>query len=171
MELALAIALGNGVGRAEIDHVERADRADIRHAAADDGAEAIVGGREHAAHQQVADFGRGQVDHAGQLAGIDQLLHRAAADAGGMEHETLEIVLAGRGDLLHGGRGDAEHGDADRRQSGARSRVCFAARSSSRAFTMPTSALAPLASTMREIEFSPCTSVTEYIMVMSAGPT
>ena len=47
----------------------------------------------------------------------------------------------------------------------------LAARASSRAFTMPTSALAPLASTWREIEFRPCTSVTEYIMVMSAGPT
>jgi hypothetical protein len=36
---------------------------------------------------------------------------------------------------------------------------------------MPASALAPLASTTREIELRPCTSVTEYIMVMSAGPT
>src|SRR5258708_10396927 len=36
---------------------------------------------------------------------------------------------------------------------------------------MPMSALAPLASTWREIEFSPCRAVTEYIMVMSAGPT
>ena len=36
---------------------------------------------------------------------------------------------------------------------------------------MPTNAFAPLASTAREIELRPCTSVTEYIMVMSAGPT
>ena len=44
-------------------------------------------------------------------------------------------------------------------------------RSSSRAFAMPISALAPLASTWREIELRPDTSVTEYIIVMSAGPT
>ena len=37
--------------------------------------------------------------------------------------------------------------------------------------TMPASALAPLASTAREIELRPCTSATECIMVMSAGPT
>src|SRR5262249_58915633 len=43
--------------------------------------------------------------------------------------------------------------------------------SSRRALTMPISALAPLASTAREIELRPCTSATEYIMVMSAGPT
>src|SRR4051794_40782273 len=36
---------------------------------------------------------------------------------------------------------------------------------------MPAMALAPLASTEREIELRPCTSVTEYIMVISAGPT
>ena len=36
---------------------------------------------------------------------------------------------------------------------------------------MPATALAPFDSTAREIELRPCTSVTEYIMVMSAGPT
>src|SRR6266436_340160 len=137
VQLAATVALGNGVGRSEIDHVERADRADVRDAGANDGAETILGRREHAAHQQIADFRGRDVDHPRQETGIDQLLHRAAADAGGMEDEA---------------------------------RV-FAARASSRAFTMPTSALAPLASTWREIEFSPCTSVTEYTMVISACPT
>ena len=47
----------------------------------------------------------------------------------------------------------------------------LAVRSSRRAFTMPINALAPFASTVREIELRPCTSVTEYIIVMSAGPT
>ena len=94
MQLAAAVALGHGVGRAEIDHVERADRADIGDARADDGAEAVFGGREHAAHQQVADLGGGDVDHAGEQAGIDQLLHRLAADAGGVEDQALVIVLA-----------------------------------------------------------------------------
>ncbi|GCC42075.1 hypothetical protein chiPu_0026433, partial [Chiloscyllium punctatum] len=117
---ALPVALRDGVRRAEVHHVQRADRADIRHAAADDGAETVLGGREHAAHQEVADLGRGEVDHAGELAGLDQLLHRAAADAGGVEHETLEILAQVGRDLLHRRRGDAEHGDADRGQAGAR---------------------------------------------------
>ena len=42
---------------------------------------------------------------------------------------------------------------------------------SRRAFAMPISACAPLASTWREIELRPETSVTEYIIVMSEGPT
>ena len=37
--------------------------------------------------------------------------------------------------------------------------------------TMPPMAWAPLASTWREIELRPCTSVTEYIIMMSLGPT
>ena len=46
---------------------------------------------------------------------------------------------------------------------------CFAA--ASRARAMPISALAPLASTWREIELRPETSVTEYIIVRSDVPT
>ena len=42
---------------------------------------------------------------------------------------------------------------------------------SRRAFTIPIKAWAPLASTCREIELRPWTSVTEYIIVMSVGPT
>ena len=53
---------------------------------------------------------------------------------------------------------------------GARAAAAFAL-SASRARTMPTIACAPLPSTWREIELRPCTSVTEYIIVMSAGPT
>ena len=120
VEFALAIAFGNRVGRAEIDHVERADRADEGHAAADDRAKAVVGGRKHAAHQEIADFRRREIDDGGQHAGIDQLLHRAAADAGGVEDETFEIVAQVGRDLLHGRRRHAEHGDADGRQIGRR---------------------------------------------------
>src|SRR3546814_9586396 len=36
---------------------------------------------------------------------------------------------------------------------------------------MPARAAAPLASTCFEIRFKPCTSVTEYIIRMSEGPT
>ena len=37
--------------------------------------------------------------------------------------------------------------------------------------TMPASAFAPFASTRREIRLRPCTSVTEYIIMMSEAPT
>jgi hypothetical protein len=36
---------------------------------------------------------------------------------------------------------------------------------------MPAIAAAALPSTLRVIEFRPCTSATEYIIMMSAGPT
>ena len=123
VKLALAIALGNGVGRAEIDHVERADRADEGHAAADGCAKAVVGGGKHAAHQEIADFRRREVDDRGEHSGIDQLFHRAAADAGGVEDQTFEIVAQVGRDFLNGRRGHAEHGDADGWQS--RRRVAF----------------------------------------------
>ena len=84
------------------------------------GAEAVVGRREDAAHQEVADLRRREVDDAGEQAGIDQLLHRLAAGAGGVEDQALELVAQRRRDLLHGGRCDAEHGEADGRQAGSR---------------------------------------------------
>ena len=37
--------------------------------------------------------------------------------------------------------------------------------------TIPASAFAPFASTRREIRLRPCTSVTEYIIMMSEAPT
>ena len=56
--------------------------------------------------------------------------------------------------------------------SGARARGARRlARRGSRAFTMPAIACAPLARTWREIALRPCTSVTEYIIMMSDGPT
>ena len=42
---------------------------------------------------------------------------------------------------------------------------------SSRARTIPAIACAPFASTCSEIAFRPCTSVTEYIIMISEGPT
>jgi hypothetical protein len=169
VEQPAAIFLRHGVGRAEIHHVERAAGADIGHALADDGAEAVLGGREDAAHQQVADFRRGDVDDALHQAAVDQLLHRLAADAGGVEDEAVVLGLQRRGDLLDAGRGDAEHGEADARQLlGASARFRAA---SARALTMPAMACAPLASTARVIELRPCTSATECIIMMSDGPT
>src|ERR1700732_4967640 len=107
VQVAAAVALGDGFGGAEIDHIERADRTDIGDAGADDGAEAILGRRGHPAHQETADFTCRYVGHACQQTGIYQLLHRAAADAGGMEDEAFVIAAQRRRNLLHGGRGDA----------------------------------------------------------------
>src|SRR3984957_9268951 len=61
VQLAAAVALGDRVGRTEIDHVERADRADIGDAGANNGAETILGGREYTTHQEIADLGRGEI--------------------------------------------------------------------------------------------------------------
>ncbi len=101
--------------RPEIDHVERADRADIRQPGAGNRAEAILGGGKHSAEQQVADLRRGDVEDARQQAGIGELLHRAAAGAGGVEHQAVVVALQAIDDLGHAGRGDAEHGEAERR--------------------------------------------------------
>ena len=101
IEGAALVALGHGLGRAEVHHVERADRADVGQPRADDGAEAVLGGGEHAAHHHVADLGGRDVDDARQQPRVDQLLHRLAADAGGVEHEAVVLALELGGDLLH----------------------------------------------------------------------
>ena len=49
----------------------------------------------------------------GEQAGIDELLHRLPAGAGGVEDEAIEFLLQRAGDQLHARRGDAEHGEAD----------------------------------------------------------
>jgi hypothetical protein len=67
VESTADVLLGHRLRGAEVHHVERADRADVGHAGADDGAEAVLGRRKDAAHHHVADFGRGEVDHAGTL--------------------------------------------------------------------------------------------------------
>ncbi len=41
-----------------------------------DGAEAVLGRRQHAAEQQVGDFGGGDVEHAAEQAAVGQLFHR-----------------------------------------------------------------------------------------------
>src|SRR3546814_10093202 len=66
------VLLWDGVARAEVHHVEGADRADVGKARADEGAEAVRVGGEHAAHHHVADFGGGEVDGGGQQAAVGQ---------------------------------------------------------------------------------------------------
>jgi hypothetical protein len=57
------------------------------------GAEPVLGGGKDAAQQHVADLGRGEVEHALHLAAVDQLFHRLPADAGGVEHQAIVVVV------------------------------------------------------------------------------
>ena len=118
IEGAAAVMRRHRVRRTEIHHVERTDRADIGNPRADDRPEAVFGGRKNAAHHHVADLGRGDVDHTLHQAGIDELFHRPAADAGGVENQRLPILFDQLGDLLHARRRDAEHRHADERTLG-----------------------------------------------------
>ena len=65
--------------------------------------------------KQIADLGGGDVDDADHGAGIDEFFHRLAADAGGVENQTLEIVVERIDDGFDARRGHAEHGEADHR--------------------------------------------------------
>src|SRR5206468_5551601 len=75
VEPSPSVAFRNRIGRTEIDHIERAGRADIWHSATDNRTEAVFAGRKHTAYQIVADLRSREVDDAGQLPGVDQLLH------------------------------------------------------------------------------------------------
>ena len=106
--------LGHGVARAEVDHVQRTERDDLRHAAPAGGLEPVRSGGQHAADQVVGQLRRRQVEDAGDQPGLDQALHRPAAGAGRVEDEHLVAaalqLLPRRGDRR---RGDAEHGGRD----------------------------------------------------------
>ena len=83
----------HGVAAAEVDHVERAQRDDLRQPRAARRLEPVRPGRQHAADEVVAQLGRGDVEHAGQEAGVDERLHRPAAGARRVEHEHLVAAL------------------------------------------------------------------------------
>ncbi len=93
VEQAVLVCLGDGRRGAEVDHIERADRADVGHPGADHRAETVLGRGEDPAEHHVADFGRGGVDDAFDHATLDQFFHRLAADAGGVEDEAIVGVL------------------------------------------------------------------------------
>ena len=90
----------------------------IGHAAADDRAEAVVGRREHAAHQEIADLGRGEIDRrpASMPESTSFSIERPPTPVAWKTRHSKSFAQVGR-DLLHGRRRHAEHGEADRRQS------------------------------------------------------
>ena len=110
VEIPVAVALGHRVHRPEVDHVERAEGDDLRDSRLSGGLEPLRDRREHAARDQVAELRRRDVERADREAGLEELLHRAAARAGLVEDEhlvaeLLETLARGR----HRGRGHAEH--------------------------------------------------------------
>ena len=96
VERAAGEAVGDGLGRPEVDHVEGAAGADVRDAGAGDGAEAVGAGAEHAAAEVVGDLGGGDVDQALEHAAVGEALHRPAAGAGGVEDERVAVVEEAR---------------------------------------------------------------------------
>ena len=117
VEVAALEALGHGVARAEVDHVERAERDDLRDAARGPTASSRSGpGREDAADEFVGQLGRRDVEHAGQVAAGRQRLERLPAGAGGVEDEHLVAeLLQPLARARDARRRDAEHRRADQR--------------------------------------------------------
>ncbi|MNV47929.1 hypothetical protein D3C71_1398130 [compost metagenome] len=112
VERAALIAFGHGVHAAEVHHVQGAARADIRRAGAGHGAQAVFRAGQYTAEQEVADFGRGQVQHSGKQAAVQELFHRLSARARGVKHQAVVTRVQQRRHLLHASGRDAEHGDA-----------------------------------------------------------
>src|ERR687895_296173 len=96
VEVAVLELRRHGVARAEVDHVERAERHDLRHAGAPGGLEPGRPGRQHAAHEVVAQLGRRDVEHAGQEPAVHERLHGLAAGAGRVEDKHLVALLLER---------------------------------------------------------------------------
>ena len=83
----------HGVARAEVDHVQRAERDDLRDAGAPDRLQAVGPGREDAADEVVGQLGRRDVERADQEAAGGQRLEGLPARAGGVEDEHLVAEL------------------------------------------------------------------------------
>ena len=164
---AAGTSSGTRVARAEVHHVERAAGADIGQARADDRAEAVLGRGKDAADQHVGDLGRRQVENAGEQAGIAERLHRAAAGAGGVEHQAVELALEVR--AAPPGRRASSRRTWSARPPGALAPAALLPPALGRWAIMPASAWAALARTVSVIELSPCTSATECIIRMSDG--
>jgi hypothetical protein len=85
VEIPAPVFLRHRIEAAEIDHIERADGADIWEARADHGAQSVRAGAQHAIEEEVADLCRGDVDETDEQPAIRELLHGAPAGSGGVE--------------------------------------------------------------------------------------
>ena len=116
VEEPVAEPLRHGVAGAEVDHVEGAERDDLRNAELARGLEPVGPGGEDSADEFVGELRRRHVEHAGDEPAAHERLHRLPARAGGVEHEHLVAELLqplARG--RDAGRGDAEHRRRDER--------------------------------------------------------
>ena len=102
-----AKALGHGLDGAEVHHVERADRHDLRNPRPSCRPESIRPGAEHATYDLVAPLGGRHVHDAGDIAVVDQPLHGATASARRVEDEHVEPGALQA--LAHGGHGRCGH--------------------------------------------------------------
>ena len=153
--------------RPEVHHVERAAGADVGHRRARERVHPRPGrptARRRRSRRRSRSWSTSITR--GEQSRLDQLLHRLPAGAGRVEHEAVVVRLEPLRDRLHAGRREAEHGEADRRAATRRrSSPCRRRRSCRRARARRSP------STRSEMRLMPATSVTEYIMQMSAGPT
>src|SRR5690606_18565731 len=109
VEQPVGVALGHGVRRGEVDHVECAARADVRDLRARDRVEPVLARGQDAAGDEVADLGGRDVEDAGEVTVVGEFLHRGAAGAGGVEDEAVVGVGQPVADGVDAGRGDPEH--------------------------------------------------------------
>ena len=163
VQVAIGEARRHRLARAEVHHVERAEGDDLRHSHRTRRLQAMRPGREDAADELVRELRRGGVEHAGEVAGACQRLHRLAAGAGRVEHEhlvaeLLEALARGR----HAGRRDAEHAGADQPLLG--SEIGHPRRAA------PAIMAAAFVMIRAEIRLIPAMSTTEYIIAMSTEP-
>ena len=110
VEQAPLEALRHSVPAAEVDHVERAATADVRHGVPRKDIQARRASAQHALADLVGHFGGGDVNHTGEHARLDQLLHALSANTGGMEDKAVKVVLQALRHRLHAGGGNAKHG-------------------------------------------------------------
>ena len=121
IEGAAAVALRHGLRRAEVHHVERAERADVGQPRADDGAEAVFGGRRNMPPIIMSQISVVVTS----ITPDEQAANRPASPSTGRRCRWrgtpgIVIVLELLGDLLHARRRDAEHGQADGGQFSSR---------------------------------------------------
>ena len=163
-----AIALGHGLDGAEVHHVERADRHDLRNPRPSCRPEPIRPGAEHATYDLVAPLGGRHVHDAADIAVVDQSLHGATASARRVEDEHFEPGALQA--LAHGGHAGVVTPNIVAARRG-RSRAAAAGVCRQPSATMPAIAPAALARIRRDNGFSPAMSTTEYISVMSLTST
>ena len=165
VEVAVLELGRHGVARAEVDHVQRPERDDLRQAGAPHRLQAIGAGGEDAADQVVGELGRGGVERADQEAAGGERLEGLPARPGGVEDEHLVAELL---QALARGR-DARRGDAEHRRP--HQRALAGALAGAEAVAIPAIAPAALVRIREEIWLIPEMSTTEYIIVTSVAPT